>query len=154
MITFLIILTLLACVFLVLVVMAQNPKGGGLSANLTGTSQIMGARRDADFVEKATWGAAITIIVLVMVTNFFMPSPGQAQQEQDSGGSRMEEQIRNLPSGVGRSMPGVGQGGGQQQQQTIGESPEEGGKAPASEGEKQQQAPQEERQEELPDLED
>lgn len=107
MVTALIILTLLACVFLMLVILAQNPKGGGLSSNFTGTSQVMGARRAADTVEKATWLTAIGIIALVLLTNFVIPKPSQSgsQQQEQEGGSLMEEQIQQIP----QSMQGLPQ---------------------------------------------
>ena len=43
---------------LALVVLAQNPKGGGLAAGFTGAQQIGGVQRTADFLEKGTWTLA------------------------------------------------------------------------------------------------
>lgn len=67
-------LILVLAVFLILVVLAQNPKGGGLSSQFggSGASQLMGVKKTGDFLEKATWGAAIAILVLSLSTNFFM----------------------------------------------------------------------------------
>ena len=45
------ILILLVCGLLALVVLAQNPKGGGLAAGFTGAQQIGGVQRTADFLE-------------------------------------------------------------------------------------------------------
>ena len=41
---------------LILVVLAQNPKGGGLSSQFggSGASQVMGVKKTGDFLEKAT----------------------------------------------------------------------------------------------------
>ena len=67
-------LILVLAVFLILVVLAQNPKGGGLSSQFgcSGASQLMGVKKTGDFLEKATWGAAIAILVLSLSTNFFL----------------------------------------------------------------------------------
>ncbi|WP_242918993.1 preprotein translocase subunit SecG [Pontibacter liquoris] len=53
------------CVLLILVVLAQNPKGGGLSGQFGGsTSQLVGVKRTGDLLEKLTWGFAIALIVM------------------------------------------------------------------------------------------
>ena len=74
MFTFLIVLTIIAAVLLVLVVLAQNPKGGGLSSQFggEGSSQIMGVKRTNDLLEKATWGLAIAILVFCMTSFVFI----------------------------------------------------------------------------------
>lgn len=64
MLTTISILIFLACCLLVLAVLIQNPKGGGLASGFQAGSQVMGVRRTADFLEKATWGLASAIIVL------------------------------------------------------------------------------------------
>ena len=62
---FISILILVVSVLLGLIVLVQNPKGGGLAANFAGTgSQFMGARQTADFLEKASWSLAIALLVL------------------------------------------------------------------------------------------
>jgi preprotein translocase subunit SecG len=53
---------------LALVVLAQNPKGGGLAAGFTGAQQIGGVQRTADFLEKGTWTLATALMVLCLVS--------------------------------------------------------------------------------------
>ncbi len=67
-------LIIVIAIFLILVVLAQNPKGGGLSSQFggSGASQIMGVKKTGDFLEKATWAAAIAILVLSLATNLFI----------------------------------------------------------------------------------
>lgn len=67
------IIIILACVFLTLVVLIQNPKGGGIASNFTAPNQIMGARRSTDVVEKTTWILAIVLISFSLLSNFFRP---------------------------------------------------------------------------------
>lgn len=74
MLTFLIILTTVICVLLMLVVLIQNPKGGGVDPTFGGnaTNQLFGASRSTDFIEKLTWYLAgglfiLCIIIAIMV---------------------------------------------------------------------------------------
>lgn len=64
--TFLVILILIVCVLLALVVLVQNSKGGGLAANFSAPTQVMGVRQTADFLEKATWWLAGILIALCL----------------------------------------------------------------------------------------
>ena len=71
---FISILILAVSVLLGLIVLVQNPKGGGLTANLTGAgSQFMGVRQTADFLEKASWGLAIALLVLSLSATMIVP---------------------------------------------------------------------------------
>lgn len=65
---FIYVLILLVCVFLALIVLIQNPKGGGLDSSLSGANQIGGVQRTADFLEKSTWSLAILLFVLCLVS--------------------------------------------------------------------------------------
>lgn len=58
------ILTILVCVLLVLVILIQNSKGGGIQSQFGAATQIMGVKKGTEFVEKATWGLAIVLIAL------------------------------------------------------------------------------------------
>ncbi len=62
----LIILILLVCFLLGLIVLAQNPKGGGISSQFGagGAANLMGVKRTGDLLEKLTWGFAIGLVVL------------------------------------------------------------------------------------------
>jgi len=62
------IIILIICGLLALVVLAQNPKGGGLASGFTGASQIGGVQRTADFLEKSTWTLSGALMVLCLVS--------------------------------------------------------------------------------------
>lgn len=62
------IIIIILAILLALVVLAQNPKGGGLAAGFTGASQIGGVQRTADFMEKATWSLAGSLMVLCLIS--------------------------------------------------------------------------------------
>jgi preprotein translocase subunit SecG len=69
MLYFAVFLIVLVCVLLIVVVLAQNSKGGGLAMGMGSTSQVMGTRRTADIMEKATWVLAVTLFVLCLTMN-------------------------------------------------------------------------------------
>lgn len=77
---FISILVILACVLVIMVVLVQNSKGGGLAANFTSAGQSMGVRKTADFLEKATWVLAIAIVVLSLAATASIPR-GQGEKE-------------------------------------------------------------------------
>lgn len=70
MITLFTVLVALVCVLLIVVVLIQNPKGGGLDSTFggSGASQMFGAAKSTDLVEKITWGLAIALFILCIVT--------------------------------------------------------------------------------------
>ncbi|MES2781135.1 MAG: preprotein translocase subunit SecG [Bacteroidota bacterium] len=86
------ILIIVACVLLTLVVLIQNPKGGGIASNFTAPNQIMGARRSTDVVEKTTWILAIVLITFSLASNFFRP---YGEAETTGTESRLKENIDN-----------------------------------------------------------
>jgi preprotein translocase subunit SecG len=54
-----------------LVIMVQNPKGGGLSSSFGGGgSQVVGGvKKTGDFLDKSTWILATMLIVLILASN-------------------------------------------------------------------------------------
>lgn len=73
MITFFLILILLACFALGFMVLIQNPKGGGLNANVGGLSNnFMGVKQTTDVLEKGTWIFASVIAVLAITSTLFL----------------------------------------------------------------------------------
>ena len=57
------VLILIACAALILFVLVQNPKGGGLSSDFGAAHQLGGVKKTTDFIEKATWILAAAIMV-------------------------------------------------------------------------------------------
>lgn len=83
MLTFILILIVVACLLLTLLVLIQNPKGG-IAANFIAPNQIMGVKRSTDVVEKATWVMAIALISLSLISNFFRPTMTTTEGLNDS----------------------------------------------------------------------
>lgn len=82
-----VILIILAAVVLGLIVLIQNPKGGGLSGNIAGLSnQFMGVKQTTDVLEKGTWvfAGAIALLCLLSVA-FTSVKPGSNANSATQG---------------------------------------------------------------------
>ncbi len=87
MITFLTILIALNCVLLMVTVLIQNPKGGGVDSTFGGgaANQMFGAARSTDFVEKLTWILAAILFVLCVITAVIVSSGTGVETLQTEG---------------------------------------------------------------------
>lgn len=87
------VLILVACILLILVVLVQNSKGGGLASNFGSTGQIMGVRKTADFLEKTTWSLAIALLALSLSSILVIPRNATTGSTQDT---ELREKIENM----------------------------------------------------------
>jgi len=79
------VLVIIASVVLGMIVLIQNPKGGGLSASLGGFSnQLMGVKQTTDVLEKGTWLFAAIVGILCLVSPAFIPKDGSARSATDT----------------------------------------------------------------------
>ncbi len=66
-------LSVLIAILLILAVIIQNSKGGGLSSTfggaVGGASQLFGARRSNEMIEKITWYLAGALALIAFVAN-------------------------------------------------------------------------------------
>ncbi len=80
--TLFMILIMIASILLIIIIMAQNPKGGGLSGTFGGTSSAQfGVQRTNDFMEKATWSIGIAIVVLILLSVILTAKPSVNVQQ-------------------------------------------------------------------------
>lgn len=70
-------------ILLMIAVLIQNPKGGGVDSTFGGAqaNQMFGAAKSSDFIEKATWGLAAALLVLCLVAAVLV-GDGAAAAEQ------------------------------------------------------------------------
>ena len=68
----LVVLIIIVSILLIGVVLIQNPKGGGMSSNITGGNQVFGVKRTTDILEKSTWYLVIGLVVLSIFLNVNM----------------------------------------------------------------------------------
>lgn len=72
--TVLVSLAVVIGILLILLVISQKAKGGGLAAGFSSPNQVMGVRKTTDFVEKATWTLAAILVVLCIAAVGFKSS--------------------------------------------------------------------------------
>jgi preprotein translocase subunit SecG len=100
---FLTILLLIVCALLILIVLVQNPKGGGLSSTFGSGNQVMGVRKTTDFLEKATWGLAIALMVLCLLATFTIPKAITDDKED----VQTEQTTEQAPVETGAETPAI-----------------------------------------------
>jgi preprotein translocase subunit SecG len=86
-------LIVLAAIFMILVVLIQESKGGGLASNFSSSNAIMGVRKTTDVVEKATWSLAIAMVVLSVACAYVAPQATTEQSVMEN--SATENQTTN-----------------------------------------------------------
>lgn len=96
---------LVVCLLLAVVVLAQNPKGGGLSSQFgAGSANLIGVKRTGDLLERLTWGFALGLIVLTLGTHILNGTSG-AVAPTESVNQRKARETR-LPSVPAPAVPG------------------------------------------------
>ena len=103
------ILIIIGCIGLILFVLVQNPKGGGLNSEFGSAVQLGGAKRATDILEKGTWGLAILIAVICLA----MVKPGSTASagEIESDPNAAQDQIENTNVPPGNAIGGPDLGG-------------------------------------------
>lgn len=73
-----------------LIVLAQSPKGNGMAAGFGGSqaSSLLGSHRAGDLLEKITWGSAVALLFLSLLTTFFID-----RTNPDSAKTKAEEVV-------------------------------------------------------------
>lgn len=127
--TLLSILIFLAAVLLILTVLIQNPKGGGLASEFSSANQIGGVQETADFLEKATWTLAVGIMVLTLLRAGFAGSPDvKEEKKEDPLEEVIDEQMnRQTPMTPSEGTQGGARGGSKGSQPAQGQEGQEGG---------------------------
>lgn len=107
----LIVLIIFVCVLLALVVLAQNPKGGGLSNQFGsgGAANLMGVKRTGDLLERLTWGFAIALMVFALGTHVL---DGTASSGPARSVNQQKALETRLPAAPAPAIPGSAAPGG------------------------------------------
>ncbi len=82
-------LVIIFSLLLILIVLVQNSKGGGLASNFSSSNQVMGVRKTTDFLEKATWTLASTLLVLSFLAVMTLRPEKAAQSALDEKINKM-----------------------------------------------------------------
>jgi len=98
---FIVTLAVIVAVLLALVVLVQNPKGGGLATGFQGVAQVGGVQRTTDFLEKATWYLAAALFVLCLLSASQFTTTNPTDGDDDTVG---QEQTDSAPAD-GEALP-------------------------------------------------
>jgi preprotein translocase subunit SecG len=101
MFTFLTVLIIIICLFIILIVLIQNPKGGGLTGGLgSAASSVIGVQSAGDVMEKTTWGSAVLLLALCVLTAFVVPKVGTVEQQKTltEQAAKMNNSVPQVPS--------------------------------------------------------
>ena len=71
MLTIILILGIIAAILTILIVLIQNPKGGGLASNFSAGNQLFGAKQTTEGVEKLTWIFVAIILVVSLAASSY-----------------------------------------------------------------------------------
>ncbi len=106
MVTTLIVFICILTVLLILIVLVQNSKGGGLSGEFggLGSNQLMGVKKTTDLLEQITWGLGAGIMVLTLACYLLVDRTGGAQFDSINVD---KAQTKTLP-GSGLTAPSPG----------------------------------------------
>ncbi|MGC4040366.1 MAG: preprotein translocase subunit SecG [Flavobacterium sp.] len=93
--TIFLVLITIVCFLLIIVIMVQNPKGGGLSSSLGGSTQMGGVQKTTDFLDKSTWTLATVLILLILLSSLSFPgmmggSDSKIINEKDAAAPKTE----------------------------------------------------------------
>jgi len=91
------VLVLITCILLVLVILVQNSKGGGLASNFSSSNQIMGVRKTTDFLEKTTWTLAIVLLFLSLFSIFVIPKNNTANVKKSEAELYLDDNPKAQP---------------------------------------------------------
>lgn len=95
---FLSVLLLIVCALLILIVLVQNPKGGGLSSTFGQGNSVMGVRKTTDFLEKATWTLAIALLAISLLAGFAIPDRHTNDDENKPQTEQTQNQNTEAPA--------------------------------------------------------
>lgn len=85
------VLLIFASVLMILIVLVQNSKGGGLASNFQSSNQVMGVRKTNDVLDKITWWLAGGLLVLSIAGSAFIP-----KETKEAPGTEMGTQIDKM----------------------------------------------------------
>ena len=79
--------------------MVQNPKGGGLSSSLGGggSQSLGGVQNTTNFLDKSTWGLAIALFALILLSNFAIPRANSVDLRSETEGIINNREVLETP---------------------------------------------------------
>ena len=103
---------IIASIILGVIILIQNPKGGGISSSFDALNQIGGVKQTSEGIERVTWGLALVLVVLCLASTPASRAGGGGKNkgekpmtsipmDQMQGGSS----VLTAPAGDGKTKP-------------------------------------------------
>ncbi|HSN59631.1 MAG TPA: preprotein translocase subunit SecG [Ferruginibacter sp.] len=93
------VLIIIFSIVLGLIILVQNPKGGGLSGSLSGLgNQLMGVKQSTDILEKGTWFFGAIVALLCLASPAFIPKDGSSNDILNNAPTSVPQPKSALPS--------------------------------------------------------
>jgi preprotein translocase subunit SecG len=99
------VLTVIVCILLISVILIQNSKGGGIQSQYSAATQIMGVKKGTEFIEKATWGLAIALILLSVLMAPQGSATVTSEEENSSVTKRKAQGAVTMPTQQAPAQP-------------------------------------------------
>ena len=85
MFTIFLVLITIVCFLLIVVIMVQNPKGGGLSSAIGGSQMMGGVQKTTDFLDKSTWTLGAVLLALILASSLsFVNNDGASKLKDET----------------------------------------------------------------------
>ena len=91
MLSIILIIGIIAAALMIVIVLIQNPKGGGLAANFSSSNQIFGVQRTSEGVEKLTWIFAALILFVSLAASAY-----NGQSSSKGGETTSDHKMKEL----------------------------------------------------------
>lgn len=98
-----VIFIVIASLLMIGIVLIQESKGGGLASNFSSSNAIMGVRKTTDFVEKATWGLAASLVVFSIICAHLAPVSSTETSVMEKAATETQTTNPNTTPGFGAS---------------------------------------------------
>ena len=98
-----VIFIVIASLLMIGIVLIQESKGGGLASNFSSSNAIMGVRKTTDFVEKATWGFAASLVVFSIICAHLAPVSSTETSVMEKAATETQTTNPNTTPGFGAS---------------------------------------------------
>ena len=111
------VLILIASIALVLLVIVQKSKGGGLASPFASTNNIMGVRKTTDVLEKATWWlfGIVAVLCFAIVAVLCIVSSHFLGTGSDADSKTQQTLEQNAAKAAPTALPALGGGAAPQQ---------------------------------------
>lgn len=96
--SFITVLIIIVGILLGLVVLIQNPKGGGLASGFSGANQFGGVQRTNDFLDKSTWTLVIVLFTLSVLSSSMTSSVSTVEDGSSTEFQELVEDEQGAPA--------------------------------------------------------